>query len=136
MLEDHTAAEERLRRRVVEDRALAWRDAGDAGRKLRPAGRKRRRNKSPRATHLHAAAYRFVGRRDGDPVHVADFKRRAHRLVGASDDDLVAAGVELYDVVRLARATDAEPLALPDGVVPEARVAAENAPLSSSVSPE
>ena len=49
-------------------------------------------------------------------------------LVGASDDDAVAAGIERQDIVRFAGAADSKALALSDRVVPEAMVVAEDAP--------
>ena len=70
----------------------------------------------------HHCFHGSAGRRDRNPVYVADFACGAAQILIFADDEAIVGAVERDDVERAARG-DADSLSLADCVLMQARVA-------------
>src|ERR1700749_2218061 len=96
----------------------------DLGRTVRSASHARRDGGTHRA-HLHGTVYRDLIA--AKPVHIAKPDRARGKLIARADDDLCFRCIELEHEQWLAISGESKPLALTDGEMDDAVVAAENA---------
>lgn len=78
--------------------------------------------------NLDAGADRFIrrgGRSDGDPIHLGDDAFDRFEFAAVTDDDAIGGGIEFENIKRAAGGK-AQALALADGKILQAGVAAQN----------